>query len=136
MGLHKGGNKSSYKKGNKSGGRPATSPEYKAIQKAARDRIGFYLHKTATMSMDTMSEIFIDKKVVGKMELEEVGIIKAYQNYIKTGDASFVKIIWDRVLGKAAEFIDLNVNDNATTKMLTAMMTEKNVENIGEHSKK
>jgi len=97
-----------FKKGNLGGpGRPALSEDLKAIKKATKEKLYSIFANFQGMNRKQIQELIPDE-----MSLLELGMMKSFKNFIKTGDYKVIQYPLDHIIGKAKESVDLNAIGN------------------------
>jgi len=84
------------------GGRKADSPEMKAIRYATREDLLKWFRFIAVSPVDV-----IDQMDINKQPLFIAGLMKAFQQFKKSGDFDYLKYPLDQILGKAKEYIEI-----------------------------
>ncbi len=124
----KGGNSGSFKKGNKSGGRPPLPAHIKEIIRGTKPQIIEAYWKIANMPLDKIKDY-------KPQNLLEAGTLKCLMEFAKTGKTDYIYRLWAECHGRPKESIDFDVYlkaENQTSIDITRLQHIQGEETIAE----
>jgi hypothetical protein len=124
MPAQKGGNSTSFKKGNtpKSPGRPKLTISQKEIRNATKESLFDSFYKYSQMSMKAVSEIDVED-----CSLLDVGIMQSLLKFQETGDIKFIQYPLDHIIGKPEQLVrgTVGIETNETVQEIQKIFDVK-----------